>query len=78
MAKAPTKSTQQKTPSSSQEQEQEPLVKTHFVPPAKINTEYRSKITTKLIHSIEELKQALKSNTVVAWDTETTGLNPER
>ena len=59
-------------------QEQEPLVKTHFVPPAKINTEYRSRITTKLIHSIDELRQALKNNTVVAWDTETTGLNPER
>ena len=49
----------------------------HFVPAAPINPNYEDDKTYILIESLDQLKESFKKGMVVAWDTETTGLNPE-
>lgn len=50
----------------------------HFVPSVPINEKYKESLTLVLIESIEQLKNSFEEDKVVAWDTETTGLNPEQ
>jgi DNA polymerase I-like protein with 3'-5' exonuclease and polymerase domains len=48
----------------------------HFVPPVPLNPDYDKNLTYVLIESLEQLKDSFKKGYVIAWDTETTGLNP--
>lgn len=48
----------------------------HFVPPVPINPNYDKNMTFVLIETLEQLKDSFKKGYVIAWDTETTGLNP--
>lgn len=50
----------------------------HFVPPAPLNPNYKSSLTLVLVDSLDKLKDSFQYGKVVAWDTETTGLNPEQ
>ena len=50
----------------------------HWVPQAKLDPDYRSKLTYIALKDYESLKEALlKAGKYVAWDTETSSLNPE-
>lgn len=48
----------------------------HFVPPVPLNPHYRESLTLILIETLDQLKESFKKGYVMAWDTETTGLNP--
>lgn len=48
----------------------------HFVPPVPLNPDYDKDFTYILIESLEQLEKSFKNGFVIAWDTETTGLNP--
>jgi DNA polymerase-1 len=48
----------------------------HFVPPVPLNPDYESTKRFVLIESLDQLKESFKKGQVIAWDTETTGLNP--
>ena len=52
---------------------------THFVPAVPVNDKYENDKTYVLIESIDQLKEILDKGRgfTIAWDTETTGLNPE-
>ncbi len=49
----------------------------HYVKSVPLNPDYEKDKNYILIESIDQLKDSFKSGLVVAWDTETTGLNPE-
>ena len=51
----------------------------HFVPAVPQNTHYEDNLHYVLIETLDQLKESFKKGKgyVVAWDTETTGLNPE-
>lgn len=48
----------------------------HFVPPVPLNSHYRESLNLILIETLDQLKESFKKGYVMAWDTETTGLNP--
>ena len=48
----------------------------HFVPPVPLNPHYRESLNLILIETLDQLKESFKEGYVMAWDTETTGLNP--
>ena len=48
----------------------------HFVPPVPLNPHYRESLNLILIETLDQLKESFKKGYVMAWDTETTGLNP--
>lgn len=48
----------------------------HFVPPVPLNPHYRESLKLILIETLDQLKESFKKGYVMAWDTETTGLNP--
>ena len=48
----------------------------HFVPPVPLNPEQDKDLKYILIESLEQLQESFKKGYVIAWDTETTGLNP--
>ena len=48
----------------------------HFVPPVPLNPHYRESLNLILIETLDQLKESFKEGHVMAWDTETTGLNP--
>lgn len=48
----------------------------HFVPPVPLNPDYDKNLTYVLIENLDQLKESFKKGYVIAWDTETTGLNP--
>lgn len=49
----------------------------HFVPAVPLNPHYRDSLKLILIENLDQLKDSFKKGYVMAWDTETTGLNPE-
>lgn len=49
----------------------------HFVPAVPLNPHYRDSLKLILIENLDQLKESFKKGYVMAWDTETTGLNPE-
>ncbi len=48
----------------------------HFVPPVPLNPDYDKNFTYVLIETLDQLKDSFQKGVVIAWDTETTGLNP--
>ena len=50
----------------------------HFIPAVKERPEFPACLDSRLVNSIDELKEALATKRdCIAWDTETSSLNPE-